>query len=797
MYRLIQRGEEGITWPCPEGMPPLIHQLLMRRGVASAEEARAFLHPDESQLNDPRLLSGMAEAVSRVRRAKERGETVCIWGDYDVDGVCATAILMLYFASVGLNCFHYIPDRHAEGYGLNDGGIREIASRGAKLLVTVDCGISCAHEIETAKSLGLDAVVTDHHRPGDLLPGCTVVNPLLGGYPFDRLCGAGVAFKLVHALGGLEAAMEYVDLAALATVADLVPLAGENRVIVSLGLARINSAPRLGVKLLVERAGLSDRPVSAGGVAFQLAPRINASGRLGDARRALRLLTSTDAGEAAPIAGELEQENTRRRGEEQAIVNECGRMMEDYSLLDHKIIVLCGAGWNSGVIGLAASRLVQEYHYPVVLLAESEGVCVGSCRSIPAVDIFAALTSVADLMTRYGGHHQAAGLAMPKEHLPEFIARLDEYLAAHTQPDDYIPELEYDLDWPLNRVTEEAVRLMERLQPVGFGNPSPAFLTRAAVESARAVGSNGAHLQMQLTQAEAHMQGICFGQGRLAQEVVGAECDMLYAPSLNEWRGRVSVQCEVKNFLTEPLPSVFARFIDKYPRHLRTFLTEVLYNIDLNSTIPQAEPVSRDEVKRWLESSPQGTLIAAATDGGALSLLAFLEENGLVSRADAFIGRWSADRTAMNAVCLCPKGEPGGGWRHIVLWDAPPEAFGPLPAGPVSLALHRPEHSWMSALPDVDALRRMYVALRRFAASPVSRMTLEDLERDAARSGGFDEGPGVRMGLAVLNSMKLILIDPGEARLSVPPGRKCSPEDDALYRRLRVIAGYATNKGVI
>ena len=793
MYRLIQRGQEGASWPRPDDMPPLIHQLLLRRGVASVEEAQAFLHPDETQLHDPFLFPGMAEAVARIRQAREKGETVCVWGDYDVDGVSATAILMLYFASMGLPCFHYIPDRHAEGYGLNDNGIREVAKR-ASLLITVDCGISCAHEIETAKSLGLDAIVTDHHRPGDVLPDCTVINPLLGGYPFDRLCGAGVAFKLAHALGGLEAAMAYIDLAALATVADLVPLTGENRVIVTLGLQRVNSAPRLGVRLLIDRAGLSDHAISAGSIAFQLAPRVNASGRLGDARRALRLLTSSDAGEAAPIADELEQENTRRRGEEQAIVNECEKMMEGYNLLEHRIIVLCGAGWNSGVIGLAASRLAQEYHYPVVLLAEAEGVCVGSCRSIPAVDIFAALSSVGDLMTRFGGHHQAAGLAMPKAHLAEFIARLDEYLTAHTRPDDYIPELEYDLACPLGGVTEEAVRLMEYLQPAGFGNPSPVFLTRAEAESARAVGRDGAHLQLQLTQDGARMQGVCFGQGRLAQEIAGTTRDMLYAPSLNEWRGRVSVQCEVKSFLTEPLPSVFARFIDKYPRFLRTYLTQVLYNIDLNSTVRTAEAVSPEELRAWLQSSPQGTLIAAVTDAGARSLLAFLRDNALEDRADALIGRWSPDPTAMNAAILCPTGAPRGRWRHIVLWDAPPEAFCALPEGPVFLAGRRAPESWMGDVPDVDALRRIYVTVRRFAPAPVLRMTLEDIERDAALSGGFSEGAAFRMGLAVLNHMTLVDIDPEAARLSVPPGRKRSPEDDALYRRLMTLADYAAEK---
>ena len=282
MHRLVQRGAEGARWECPADMPELIYLLLTRRGVESSEAARAFLYPDAADLHDPMLLSGMAEAIARIRRAQDAGETVCVYGDYDVDGVCATSILTLYFRALGLSCVHYIPDRHAEGYGLNDAAIEKIA-QSATLLVTVDCGISCAHEVETAKALGLDVIVTDHHRPGDILPDCTVINPLLNDYPFPYLCGAGVAFKLVAALGGLEEALSYVDLAALATVADLVTLTDENRVIVSLGLQRINREPRLGLRMMIERAALTGRDLSAGSIGFQIAPRINASGRLGDA----------------------------------------------------------------------------------------------------------------------------------------------------------------------------------------------------------------------------------------------------------------------------------------------------------------------------------------------------------------------------------------------------------------------------------------------------------------------------------------------------------------------------------
>ena len=789
MHRLVQRGAEGARWERPADMPELMYLLLTRRGVESSEAARAFLYPDAADLHDPMLLGGMAEAVERIRRAQDAGETVCVYGDYDVDGVCATSILTLYFRALGLNCVHYIPDRHAEGYGLNDAAIEKIA-QSASLLVTVDCGISCAHEVETAKALRLDVIVTDHHRPGDILPDCTVINPLLNDYPFPYLCGAGVAFKLVAALGGLEEALSYVDLAALATVADLVTLTDENRVIVSLGLQRINREPRLGLRMMIERASLTGRDLSAGSIGFQIAPRINASGRLGDAKRAFTLLTTSDELEAAALADELEEENTRRRDEEKRVVAECEAMMAHYSLLDHKIIVLCGSGWNSGVIGLAASRLVTEYHYPVILLAENDGVCVGSCRSIPAVDMFKTLSSCADLMTRFGGHRQAAGLAMPRENLETFIARLDEYLAENTQPDDYIPELEYDLTVPLDHIGEGAVRLMERLQPTGWGNPSPVFLTRALIDSAKTVGKDGAHLQVQLEQNGARLQGVCFGQGALAGEIAGSERELLYAPSINEWRGRVSVQCEIKTFLSESPEKVFARFAGKYTRYLRTYLTDILYNIDLNQSAREARPVSENQLRAWLTDSPQGTVIAAATLEGAQSLLAFLRAYELTDRVNACCGSWPGDPTAQNAVCLCPVGKPAA-CRRVVLWDAPAEAFRALPEGALYAAGRKSSGSWMDALYDVNQLRALYVAARKWGDRPIIRMTLYDIERETARNGRLPEDAGLTAGLAVLHDMRLIEIDVNKASLRLLPMRKSNPEDSALYQRLKRIHDYA------
>ena len=789
MYRLVQRGAEGAQWDCPADMPELIYRLLTRRGIASSEAARAFLYPDAADLHDPLLLGGMSEALKRIKQAQDADETVCVYGDYDVDGVCATSILTLFFQSLGLNCEHYIPDRHAEGYGLNDAAIGKIA-QSATLLVTVDCGISCAHEVETAKSLGMDVIVTDHHRPGDILPDCTVINPLLNNYPFPYLCGAGVAFKLVAAMGGLETALNYVDLAALATVADLVSLTDENRVIVSLGLQRINSEPRLGLRMMIERASLKDHELSAGNIGFQIAPRINASGRLGDAMRAFTLLTTDDELEAAALADELETENTRRRDEEKRVVTECEAMMAHYSLLDHNVIVLCGSGWNSGVIGLAASRLVTEYHYPVILLAENDGVCVGSCRSIPAVDMFKLLTSCADLMTRFGGHRQAAGLAMPRENLETFITRLDEYLAENTQPDDYIPELEYDLAVPLDRINEDAVRLMERLQPTGWGNPAPVFLTHALVDSARAVGKDGSHLQLQLRESGAQLQGICFGQGALAGELSGNERELLYAPSINEWRGHVSVQCEIKTFLSEAPEKVFKRFTEKYARYLRTYLTDILYNIDLNQSVREAQSVSENQLRTWLTDSPQGTVIAAVTLEGAQSLLAFLKAYDLTDRVNACCGNWPGDATMQNAICLCPTGKPAACHR-IVLWDAPAEAFNRLPEGALFTAGRKSTGSWMDALYGVDQLRTLYVAARKWGDKPIIRMTLADIERETARNGNIPESAGLTAGLAVLHDMRLIEINADKASLRVLPMKKSSPEDNALYQRLKRIHDYA------
>ncbi len=806
MQRLIQRGGVSAPWACPAGMPALIHGLLMQRGISSAQEAEAFLHPHESQLFDPFMLAGMSEAAERILRARENLEDVCIFGDYDVDGVSASSLLSMFLKRLGMRVSVYIPSRHEEGYGLNEHAVIEIA-RNVSLLITVDCGISCRGEVELAKSLGMDVIVTDHHRPGENIPDCTIINPLLGEYPFPSLCGAGVAFKLVMAIAaelekaegeisnppGWSMAEEYVDLAALATVADIVPLTSENRVIVSLGLERINKNPRPGVEALIHAAGLDGKTISAGNIGFQLAPRLNASGRLGDARRAMLLLTAQNEAEAAPIAKELEEENTARRACEQQIVDEALEQMKRYDLLSHKIIVIVGEGWNPGVIGLAASRLVTRYFYPVILLAEKDGVCVGSCRSIPGVDIFAALSSCADLMTKFGGHKQAAGLTIDRSKVDEMIARLDEFIGENVEREEYIPQLEYDLMLPLSEVSEEAVRQMELMQPTGFGNPSPVLLSEVTVESARAVGKEGAHLQMKLSDGWSELPAICFGEGPRAGELAGETHMMLHAPGLNVWRDRVSVQCEIKNVLESGPEAVFERFEEKYTRYLRTYLTEVLYNIELNSPAYACCTASRAMVEEWLKAAPQGTAIAAVSAEGARDLMAFLRERALKGRTDARLGRWSDDVRAFNCVSLCPAGEAPARFERVVLWDAPAEAFSRLPKGDVYCMERPAEAGWMREMPDVNRLRQIFIAVRELTRSgPVLRMTAADIEGEISRASGGSRIEALAA-LAALRSMQLI--GPEKERLSMMPPKKSDPMNDIIFRKILAIRNHALVKG--
>jgi len=550
MLRFMPKNTDGRVIPeelQSLGIPTQLLSLLLDRGIDTPQKIDKYLHPEMDDLHDPMLMQDMDKAVAVIRDTIRKGEEIVVFGDYDVDGVTATAILLTYLRKQGAKVGYYIPDRHGEGYGLNVAAVEQIASH-AKLLITVDCGITCPNEVARAIELGMRVIVTDHHQLGPQLPQCSaVLNPLLGIYPFRRLCGAGVAFKLVQALGGMEAIEPLWELAALATIADIVPLLDENRVIVSFGLKAMAQSQRPGLIALMESAGVEPKNVSASDVAFRMAPRINAGGRLALASRGVELLTTRRLDTAREIAAELDQDNTKRREIELEIFAQADqKTCSEIDFLTERAIVVCGEGWNPGVIGLAASRLVEKYKWPAVLLAQDGEICVGSARSIPGVDIHQAMAACRDLFVRFGGHAQAAGLTIETKNVLAFKQRLTQAILEQSEPEAYIPTEEYDLELELSDMSEELVRAFSSMQPTGFGNPAPVFCIRGVhTTDVRAIGKEGAHLRMRLSSGSEMRNAIGFRMGdkaRMMPEVIEAVVGL----SINEWQDRRSVQCELR-----------------------------------------------------------------------------------------------------------------------------------------------------------------------------------------------------------------------------------------------------------
>ena len=541
--RFIRRCSDEA--PSFSGLPDWMSALLYARGIATEEEAQRFLHPSLSDLYDPFLLPGMEKTVELLRGAVARGDTILVYGDYDADGVCAASILMEVLHEEGASLAYRIPSRHTEGYGLNADAVREIAGK-AKVLITVDCGVSNVEEVALAKELGLTVIVTDHHQPPEVLPEADVVmDPLLGDYPFPYLCGAGVALKICQALQGMAGVEKRLDLAALATVADIVPLRDENRVIVSEGLRRIRNTSRPGLKALISAAGL-DASVTADDIAFRLAPRLNAAGRLGDAKLGVHLLLTPDSAKAEHIAGLLEQANRTRQSLEREMTASAAAQLRLEALADAHVVVVSGEDWNPGLIGLTAGRLCERFHLPAVALSVHGDTAVGSCRSIPGVNIYRMLSACADLLEHFGGHEQAAGLTVKADRIPLLRERLEQAVASAAPEECFLPSAEYDLAVPFRTWTPETLRMLSVLEPTGCGNPPPLFLLHGAeVQSLRRVGRDGSHLKLSVLDEDLSVvDGIAFGAGETAEESP-LKLDLLYRPILNDFRGRTTVEAQV------------------------------------------------------------------------------------------------------------------------------------------------------------------------------------------------------------------------------------------------------------
>ena len=538
------------------GVPFAAAQALVNRGVVDIDGARQFLEPSLEQLHDPFLLKGVAGAVERIERATRDHEPVLIFGDYDVDGITSTYLLYTVVRALGARAEYRIPHRTKDGYGLSVDAIEQAHVRGIKLVVTVDCGITAVEAVRRAHELGIDTVVTDHHEPAALLPeACAIVNPHQPGctYPFKPLAGVGVTYKLVEALlregGGRPAAVDFLDVVAIGTIADVVPLIGENRILARAGLSRIARSPRLGLRALIDVAGLGGREITSSHVAFVLAPRINAAGRMGNAEQGMRLLLSREPDEARACAESLEEDNQRRREADEQVLIEASRLVQqELHWPDCSSILLWSERWHPGVIGIVASRLVERYQRPTVLVAIQGERGRGSGRSLPGLDLNALLTSCSDLLEAHGGHAFAAGLTVRPERLPALRERLEALVREQLTPDRFVPRLTIDGEARLGECDMDLVNCLERMSPHGLDNPEPVFAARGvSLESVTTVGG-GKHLKVRLRDASGIADGIGFGMAERAPGArSGGVADVAFVPSRNEWRGDTQVQLRLKD----------------------------------------------------------------------------------------------------------------------------------------------------------------------------------------------------------------------------------------------------------
>ncbi len=534
---------------------PITASVLLGRGVGTTEQARQWLASDLSLQHDPFLVPDMEVAVDRLRRAIRTGDLICVYGDYDVDGVSATSLFLSFFRDLGANIIDYIPHRLQEGYGLNVQALQTLAGQGVKLLVTADCGSTSFQEIDAANQLGMQVIVTDHHQVGDRLPqALALLNPhrVDSSYPFPGLCSGGLAYKVAQAyrtkFGGGTGSLEgLLDLVALATVADVVPLRDENRGFVRAGLALIEGGSRCGIRALKQAAGVTG-PCTGGTVAFRLAPRINAAGRLDQARAAVRLLITDSDQEAGVIAERLEQLNRDRQRIEEEVASEAMASMNEEALPPG--IVLWSRQWHLGVVGIVASRLVERFHRPAVVVAvDGRGNGKGSARSVPGFNLYEALSRCRAVLDGFGGHPAAAGLTIQESHLPELRARFAEVAAEWSGEQPAGPMLHVDAEVALREVDYRLVRELEQLKPFGAGNPEPTLAVRnLAIVTTRVVGDN--HLKLTVRhENSAPFDGIGFRMGSLADRglVQGTPVDAVFVPEMNRWNGLDRIQLRIRD----------------------------------------------------------------------------------------------------------------------------------------------------------------------------------------------------------------------------------------------------------
>ena len=537
-------------------LPPVVITILLLRGVT---DVRRFINANDSLLHDPFLMKNVKEATQRIIDAIKNKEKITVYGDYDVDGITSTVMLVRFLKSHGALADYYIPDRLEEGYGINTDAIDTISEEGTNLLITVDCGITALSEIEYAKEKGLDVIVTDHHECKQKLPRADfIINPKQPGctYPFKKLAGVGVVFKLIQAITlklkfhMKELLDEYIDLVAIGTVADVMPLEDENRIIVKNGLKHILYTANHGIKALIKVADIKTDNITTSTIGFGLAPRINAAGRMGNPDSAAALLLCEDETEALKYAMVLEEENRDRQALENEIYNEAiGIINENDGFKDDYVLVLCHDGWHHGIVGIVASKISEKYNKPCILIStDEEGDGKGSGRSIKAFNLFEALTQCSEHLIKFGGHELAAGLGVKKSKIDDFRKAINKIAKEKLKKEDFIPVINIDTEMPIEYLNLNTAEKLAVLQPYGMGNPAPVFYTKdLTVVSVRAL-SEGKHLRMTLIKNDLFIDAVGFGMGEKAELLNhGDKVDVVYNLDINVFRGEKQAQIHLKD----------------------------------------------------------------------------------------------------------------------------------------------------------------------------------------------------------------------------------------------------------
>ncbi|NLX83115.1 MAG: single-stranded-DNA-specific exonuclease RecJ [Clostridiales bacterium] len=740
------------------GYPDYLAALLHARGISTVQDAQVYLNPKAEHLHNPFLMHGMQKACDLVKQAMEQGQIVAVYGDYDADGVCASAIILEALQALGVKAFPYIPTRQSEGYGINQSAVLML-SKQAEVLFSVDCGITAVDEVDLAKSLGMQVIITDHHTLPESLPDAdAIIHPQLAGYPEPNLCGAGVAWKFACALLGQEKAWASLDLAALATVADMVHLTGENRVIVSLGLTEIQQSKRLGLQALMQVAGIrAGTSLTSEHIAFQLAPRLNATGRLADAQDALSLLMSRDQAQANHLAEQMDLLNRERREIEQETLKEASEQVRQMDLRSLRSIVVQGEDWNPGVVGLTAGKLAERWNYPAIALSKNGEEYAGSGRSAGIVDLYAALKDCEAMLTRFGGHTMAAGLAVREENLDAFKTRFDEAVKRQLGEGDLIPETEYDTSLPLSQVNLDTVSLLDQLAPFGMGNPSPVFLMEnLQLVTARAVGSEGAHLKLTVGQSGTVRDGIAFGFGMMGK-ILGKDVTLVGSVARNEFNGKVTAQLKIKALL----PGMNAFEQDSLLQ--ARAITSALMGDSLDAgVVHQVTDIPEIGDKR-------GTLLIAYTHQTANALRQrFPDFQVCVSQA--------TDPRAFNAIVYAPDVDLHfASFEQLIFADGLPNACSvhkALRKTGAKKAFVLPQSKALGDLmtqctPSIEELRSIYVCLRNGTIA------------------GFTQHPGKDfIALMIFEQLGLVQLDEEGNFRRMLPMKRIGPEQSPLYRKL-------------